>query len=150
MPSSDEVVVACILLQNDEAGRGHPIYYSSRLLAPYELKYSSTEKLAVTLMFTCSKFKHYLLSSSFPVEVQCAQEGLRYLIQQANLTGRAARFAIALQQFDLMLKGVKGQRALQAKVLLELGKPQPSREGALTEDTECCLLENEVATRPSC
>ena len=31
MPSSNEVVVACVLVQNDNTGHGHPIFYMSRL-----------------------------------------------------------------------------------------------------------------------
>jgi hypothetical protein len=87
------------------------------LLEAYEVKYITTEKLANALLFACSKFKHYLTSSSFATKVQYAQEGLKYLIRQANQTGRATRLALALQQYDLVVKGIKGQRALQAQVL---------------------------------
>jgi hypothetical protein len=149
MPSSNEVAVAYILKQNEDVGRGHLVYYTRRLLASYELRYSAIEKLATTLLFAGTKFKHYLLSSSILVEVQCTHEGLKYLIQQANPSSRAARFTGALQEFYLVVKGVKRQRASQSKILLELGKPQPSNEGALSENIECLMLNEDNNDAPS-
>lgn len=129
-------------MQNDSTGRAHPIYYASRLLTIGETKYNEPEKLAVSVLFACSKFKHYLLSSSFPIEVQCAQDGFKMFIQQAHPTGRAARFMSELQQYDLIVKGVKGQRALQSQILLELGRPPNTSERALSDKPECCILES--------
>jgi hypothetical protein len=68
-PSASKVVVATVLIQNDETGWAHPIYYASRLLTSCELKYSPSEKSTVALLFSCTKFKHYLLSSPHPITV---------------------------------------------------------------------------------
>jgi hypothetical protein len=46
-PSASKLDVAAMLMQNDKVGRGHPIYYASRLLTPYEINYPSSEKLVV-------------------------------------------------------------------------------------------------------
>jgi hypothetical protein len=139
-PSASEIAVATVLMQNDRAGRGHPVYYASRLLSTYELKYPPSEKLAVALIFTCTKFKHYLLASHFPVTVQCEQDCLKLLIQQTEPTGRIARFIAALQQYDLIFQKIGGQRALHARTLLELGVPPKTREGELSDEAECYVL----------
>jgi hypothetical protein len=68
-PSASEVAVAAVLIQNDETGCAHPIYYASRLLTPYELRYSPSKKSAMALLFSCTKFKHYLLSSPHLITV---------------------------------------------------------------------------------
>jgi len=44
-PSASEYAVAAVLMQNDNAGRAHQIYYASRLMTMCEVKYSSIEKL---------------------------------------------------------------------------------------------------------
>ena len=54
-------------------------------------------------------------------------------MNQAHPKGRVFRFLTALQQFDLIFKYEKRQRALQADLLLELGQPTASREGALSD-----------------
>jgi hypothetical protein len=107
-PSASETTVAAVLIQNDGTRRAHPIYYASRLLNPCELRYSSSEKSAVALLFSCMKFKHYLLSSPHPITVQCDQEGLKQVIQQTELSGRAARFIALLQQYDLIFQKIQG------------------------------------------
>jgi transposase InsO family protein len=139
-PSATEISVAAVLLQNDAAGRAHPVYYASRLLNSCEVKYFEPEKIMVALLFACTKFKHYLLSSPFPIIVQCKKDGLKQMIQQIDPAGRAARLIMALQQYDLIVKGVRGQRSAHAKLLMELGSPPTSHEGALSEleaEAEC-------------
>jgi hypothetical protein len=142
-PSALEISVAAVLLQNDAAGRAHPVYYASRLLNSCEVKYSEPEKITVALLFACTKFKYYLLSSPFPIIVQCKKDGLKQMIQQIDPAGRPARLITTLQQYDLIVKGVRGQRSAHAKLLLELGSPPAIHEGALLEpeaEAECYAL----------
>jgi hypothetical protein len=40
--------MVAVLIQNDESGRAHPIYYGSRLLIACELKYPSTKTCGIT------------------------------------------------------------------------------------------------------
>jgi hypothetical protein len=139
-PSASETVVASVLIQNDETGRAHPIYYASQLLTPCELRYSPSKKSAVALLFSYMKFKHYLLSSPHPITVQCEKEGLKQVIQQTEPFGRTARFIASLQQYDLIFQKIQGQRALHAKTLLELGEPPDSKEGELSDEADCYTL----------
>lgn len=62
-PSASNVAVATILMLNDKPGRAHPIYYASRLLTNCETRYSTSEKLTISLLFACAKFCHYLLAN---------------------------------------------------------------------------------------
>jgi hypothetical protein len=89
-PSATVQEVACILIQNDNHGRVHPIYYASRALTATKCKYNNVEKLVVALLFGCMKFKHYMFVSSEPVNVQCSREGLRCYLSQTYIEGRVA------------------------------------------------------------
>ena len=139
-PSASDVAVAAVLLQNDEARRAHPIYYASRLLTNCETRYSPSEKLTASLLFACTKFRHYLLASEHPVTVQCETDELKRDVLQTEPTGRATRFLAALQQFDLVFKTTKTQRSAHARLLLELGNPPTSSEGAISDEAECYTL----------
>ena len=70
-PTATDAAITTMLMQNDEAKQAHPVYYASRLLTKYEVRYQPTKKLAVSMVFVYTKFKHYMLSSIFPIVVQC-------------------------------------------------------------------------------
>jgi hypothetical protein len=95
-PFASEVAVAAVLMQNNEASKAHPVYYTGCLLTLYELKYTLCEKLAIALLFAYVKFKHYLVSSHLPIIVQYEQEGLKHVIQQTDPIGRSAKFIASL------------------------------------------------------
>ena len=100
----------------------------------------------VALLYGCIKYKHYLITSNFPVEVQSPHEGLKIAMNQAHPEGCVFHFLKALQQFDLIFKYEKRQRALQADLLLELGQPTASRKRALSDEDsmlEVFILEEE-------
>jgi hypothetical protein len=97
-PSAGKHAIAYILLQNNASGRAHPIYYGSRLMSICEQKYTETEKQMVVLLYGCIKYKHYLITSNFPVEVQSPHEGLKAAMNQAHPKGRVFRFFMVLQQ----------------------------------------------------
>lgn len=142
-PDTSANAIACVLIQNDDSGRGHPVYYASRLMTTCELKYTDLEKLAMAVLFGCIKYKHYIVPSPFPVEVQSPRDGLKNLLGQANPVGRVARLMAGLQQFDLHFKVERGQRAQQASLLLEFGAPENTKEGELSCGEEVFVLEHE-------
>lgn len=131
-PTASNITVTTMLMQNNEAGRAHPIYYANWLLTYCELRYPSPEKLTMSLLFVCAKFRHYLLSSPFLVVVQCETNELKRVVQHFEPTGRATRFLVALQQYDLIFKTTKTQRYVHVRLLLELGSSPDSTERAIS------------------
>ena len=83
-------------MQNDEARRTYPIYYASKLLTDCEQKYSIVEKATTSMLFACTKFRHYLLANQHPILVQSETDELKRVIQQTEPTGRSTRFFAAL------------------------------------------------------
>jgi hypothetical protein len=68
------------------------------------------EKLCLSLYYACSKFRHYILSSS--CIVACQYDGIKHMLLKPILIGRVGKWAYALVEYDLAyepLRSMKGQ-----------------------------------------
>jgi hypothetical protein len=106
---AEDVMIGAVLTQIME-GKEHIITYISWCLIDAETRYSFIEKLCLSLFFTCSKLRHYLLSST--CIVACQADSIRHMLQQPILSGKIRKWAYALIEYDLAyesLKSLKGQ-----------------------------------------
>jgi hypothetical protein len=60
--TTQECVIGSVLLQERD-GKEFPVAYVSRWLLDIETRYAFMERLFLSLYYTCSKFRHYILSS---------------------------------------------------------------------------------------
>jgi hypothetical protein len=84
-------------------------YVSQRLLDD-ETRYIFMEKLCLSLYYACSKFKHYILSSS--CIVACQYDVIKHMLLKPILSERMGKWAYALVEYDLayeLLRSMKGQ-----------------------------------------
>jgi hypothetical protein len=68
------------------------------------------EKLCLSLYYDCSKFGHYILSSS--CIVACQYNVIKHMLLKTILSGRMGKWAYALVEYDLAyepLRSMKGQ-----------------------------------------
>ena len=73
-------------------------------------RYTSIEKLCLSLYYACTKLRHYLLSST--CIVVCQTDVIKHMLQNPILSGRIGKWAYALVEYDLAcepLKSMKGQ-----------------------------------------
>ncbi len=63
--------IGMVLVQEDEFGIEHVIYYLSQTLNPNELKYSHVEKLALVVVQAVQRFHHYMLLRKTTVISNC-------------------------------------------------------------------------------
>ncbi|NAU33239.1 reverse transcriptase-like protein, partial [Klebsiella pneumoniae] len=102
--------LGALLAQTNEDGKENALYYLSRRLLPTEMKYPSTEKHCLALIFAAQKLRHYMLSHR--IELISKVNQLQYLMTRPTLSGRLARWSMILLQFDITfvpLRAVKGQ-----------------------------------------
>jgi hypothetical protein len=88
---------------------GHIITYVSRRLFDAETRYQFIEKLCFSLYYTCTKLRHYLLSST--CIVACQTDVIKYMLHMAILSGILGKWAYGLVEYDLVyesLKSIKG------------------------------------------
>jgi hypothetical protein len=83
-----------ILWQYDTERRKSPVYYASRQMSPTERNYTTTEREALAVVYSCKKFRHYLLSSK--VIFHTDHNSLKYLVNKPDLSGRIARWILLL------------------------------------------------------
>ena len=84
--------------QHDDSNKESPVYYTSRQMSPTEKKYTTTECEALTVIYACKKFRHYLLG--YRIVFYTDHDSLKYLVNKSDLFGRIARWILLLQEFN--------------------------------------------------
>jgi hypothetical protein len=85
-----EQVIGAVLLQ-EEDGKGFPVAYVSQRLLDAETQYVFMKKLCLSLYYACSKFSHYILSSSYIVA--CQYDVIKHMLLKLILSGRIGKWA---------------------------------------------------------
>ena len=99
-----EKVIGAVLAQED--GRKEYIFaYVSHRLLDTESRYVFVERLCLSLYYACTKFRHYLLSST--CIVACQTDVIKYMLQQPILSGRIGKWAYALVEYDLTFESLR-------------------------------------------
>ncbi|XP_078153726.1 uncharacterized protein LOC144548890, partial [Carex rostrata] len=102
--------LGALLAQENKEGKENALYYLSRMLVGAESNYTPIEKHCLALVFAIKKLRHYMLSHK--VTLVSRVDPIRYLMTRPMLTGRLAKWAIILTEFDITYvpqKAIKGQ-----------------------------------------
>ena len=102
--------LGALLAQNNESGKEMSLYYLSRTLVGAECNYPDMEKICLALVFAAQKLRHYMLEHT--VHLVSRADPLRYILNKMVLSGRLAKWAMFLSQFDIKFvpqKAMKGQ-----------------------------------------
>jgi hypothetical protein len=83
-----EWVIGAILLQ-EEDGKEFPVAYASQHLLDAQTRYVFMEKLCLSLYYACSKFRHYILSSSSIMV--CQYDVMKQMLLKPILSGRISK-----------------------------------------------------------
>ena len=102
------VALSSVLTQQNEAGEEHPIVYLSRILNKHELKYTVSEKVLLAVVWSIEKLRPYIEGYHFTVVTD--HGALKWLKNLKDPTGRLARWAIKLQQWDFEIVHQKGSQ----------------------------------------
>ena len=98
------------MAQENEKGKERAFYYLSQTLNGAELNYSPIEKMCLALFFAIDKLEHNM--RAYTVCLIAKADSIKYVLSRPVVSGRIARWAVLLQQYDLAYvpqKAVKGQ-----------------------------------------
>jgi transposase InsO family protein len=87
-------------------GSENVIQYASRSLTPAELKWNTTEKEALAIVWACDHFRPYLIGTAFDVETD--HQSLAWLKKSEK--GRLARWAMKLEEYNPTIRHRPGKQ----------------------------------------
>ncbi len=111
------VGAGAVLLQETEEGIDHTVCYFSRKFNKHQLNYSTIEKEALALLMAMQYFDVYIGSSSLPVNVFTDHNPLVFLLRMYNQNQRLMRWALIIQDYNLVIKHKKGMDNIVADAL---------------------------------
>ncbi len=88
-------------------GQVHPVAYASRTLDPHERNYGISELETLALVWAVRQFRPYILGHRTTVYTDHA--ACTSLLNSARPSGKLARWALAIQEMDLVIKHRSGR-----------------------------------------
>ncbi len=124
-----DIGISAILMQEDTDGILKAISFASRSLNKAERNYSTSHKECLAVIYGVRKFRMYIEYSPFVVETD--HQALKWLMSQKEPTGRLARWALDLQEFDIEIKYRKGSENQLADALSRAPVDPPDEPDAV-------------------
>lgn len=104
-------------MQEDDHSIAHPVCYFSKKFKKHQLRYSTMEKEALTLLLALQHFEVYVGSSQLQVLVFTNQNPLVFLARMKNGNQRLMRWSLLLRDINLEIKYKKGTENVLADAL---------------------------------
>ena len=114
---ASDVGVGSVLMQEDDCGILHPVCYFSQKLNRHQMRYSTVEKETLALVLSLQRFEVYLDSALKPIVVYTDHNPLTFLNKMKNKNQRLLRWSLALQEFVIDIRHIKGKDNVMADTL---------------------------------
>lgn len=102
--------IAMVLVQDDDEGNEHVIYYLSRNLLNIETCYSHVEKLDLVVVQAIQHFWHYILLHTTTMTSEC--NPMTYVLTHQLMGRKYYKWIVILQEFNLVLTTTKYKKSL--------------------------------------
>ena len=112
---ASKVGLGAILSQRQDDGTVHPIAYASRSLNTHERNYGISELETLGLVWAVRYFRPYLLG--YPCTVYTDHAACLSILNTARPSGKLARWALSIQEMDLIIKHRPGKSNANADAL---------------------------------
>ena len=101
---SSSIAIGAVLSQLDENKIDRPIAFISRKLTDIQQRWPIREKEALSVVWACTTFRVYLIGKKFDIFTD--HQSHKWMKQAES--GKIARFALRLQEFDFNIHYIKG------------------------------------------
>jgi transposase InsO family protein len=99
--------LGAVLAQKDDTGVEHVIAYLSRSLSPAEQKWHIRELEALAIVWACEQLRPYLYGRKFIIQTD--HDSLRWFLNVKHTSGRLARWALKLSEYEFTIEHRKGK-----------------------------------------
>ena len=90
--SVSDIALGCMLAQLDDSGKDRVIYYLSKRILDYEMRYVMIEHYCLALVWATRRLRHYM--TEYSVHLISHLDPLRYLFDTLALMGRLMRWLV--------------------------------------------------------
>jgi hypothetical protein len=118
---ASDVGCGAVLTQIGEDKIEHPIGYFSKKFNIHQKNYSTVEKECLGLWLAMQHFEVYLSPTKYPILVYTDHNPLTFLHRMKNKNQRILRWCLTLQEFDMIVKHIKGKDNVIADTLSRAG-----------------------------
>ncbi|KAJ1581196.1 hypothetical protein NDA15_006544 [Ustilago hordei] len=124
---ASDFAIAGVLKQEHE-GRWHPVAFYSRKMSSAEKNYEIHDKELLAVVACLTQWRHMLAGLPSQLVILTDHEALKYFKSQRRITGRQARWAILLADFDFILQYRPGDKGGEPDALTRRTDMQPAGE----------------------
>jgi hypothetical protein len=117
MTDASLLAAGAILLQEDTNTDLHPCAYFSKTFIAAERNYDIYDRELLAVILALTEWKQYLQGTTHPVTIITDHKNLFYIKDPRKLSRRQARWALFLQDFDIVWKVLPGTKMAPADAL---------------------------------
>lgn len=100
--------LGAILMQRQEDGKMHPVFYFSKRTTEAESRYHSYELETLVIVSALDRFRVYLHGRPFVIFTDC--NALKLTLNKKEINPRISRWALLLQEYDYKVEHRIGER----------------------------------------
>ena len=97
--SVSDIALGCMLAQLNDSGKKRAIYYLSKRMLDYEMRYVMIECFCLALVWATQRLRHYM--TEYSVHLISHLDPLRYLFDRPALIGQLMRWLVLLIEFNI-------------------------------------------------
>ncbi|SPC66394.1 related to pol protein [Ustilago sp. UG-2017b] len=124
---ASDFAIAGVLKQEHEQ-RWHPVAYYSRKMSSAEKNYEIHDKELLAVVACLTQWRRMLAGLPSQLVILTDHEALKYFKSQRRITGRQARWAVLLADFDFILQYRPGDKGGEPDALTRRADMQPAGE----------------------
>ncbi|SPC62525.1 related to Gag-pol polyprotein [Ustilago sp. UG-2017b] len=125
--NASDFAIAGVLKQEHEQ-RWHPVTYYSSKMSSAERNYEIHDKELLAVVACLTQWRHMLAGLPSQLVILTDHEALKYFKSQRRITGRQARWAVLLADFDFILQYRPGDKGGEPDALTRRADMQPAGE----------------------